>query len=110
MRAMALGAATGCHQKPERSFFVAGRQMPLCARCFGAGVGWLLGLLLAAATGLGGPKSALLLVPMAVDGLRQRAGRYESTNPRRFATGLLAGLCCAGLVAGVLKSLLKKRN
>jgi uncharacterized membrane protein len=24
-----------CHQKPERSFHVAGAQLPVCARCFG---------------------------------------------------------------------------
>lgn len=40
-----------CHQKPERSFHVAGTQLPVCARCFGlyasgaAGAigAWLLG-------------------------------------------------------------------
>lgn len=24
-----------CHQRPERSFHIAGRQLPVCARCFG---------------------------------------------------------------------------
>ena len=39
------GAARICHQKPERSFHVAGRQLPVCARCagvyFSAAVGTL---------------------------------------------------------------------
>ena len=28
-------ASTVCHQRPERSFFVDGRQFPVCARCAG---------------------------------------------------------------------------
>ena len=49
---LAFVYATGsviCHQLPERSFFLDGRQLPVCARCTGlylsgaAGfVGWLL--------------------------------------------------------------------
>lgn len=37
-REMALAyefAARICHQKPERSFHLAGIQLPVCARCFG---------------------------------------------------------------------------
>ncbi|HXW05040.1 MAG TPA: DUF2085 domain-containing protein [Vicinamibacterales bacterium] len=26
---------TVCHQRPDRSFFLAGEPMPVCARCFG---------------------------------------------------------------------------
>ena len=32
-----------------------------------------------------------LLVPMAADGFIQMKTRYESTNPRRFLSGLLGG-------------------
>ena len=32
-----------------------------------------------------------LLVPMAADGFIQMKTAYESTNPRRFLTGLLGG-------------------
>jgi uncharacterized membrane protein len=46
--AYAVGSVI-CHQLPDRSFFVDGRQLPVCARCTGlyvsglAGVaGWLL--------------------------------------------------------------------
>ena len=37
------GASRICHQKPERSFQLAGRQLPVCARCFGLYVAGALG-------------------------------------------------------------------
>ena len=33
----------------------------------------------------------VLMVPMMADGFIQMKTRYESTNPRRFLTGLLGG-------------------
>jgi uncharacterized membrane protein len=33
-----------CHQIPERSFYLAGAQFPVCARCTGLYVGGLAGL------------------------------------------------------------------
>ena len=35
-----------CHQRPERSFFWDGTQLPVCARCTGLYLGGALGLLL----------------------------------------------------------------
>jgi uncharacterized membrane protein len=35
-----------CHQRPERSFVLAGQPMPVCARCTGLYAGGALGLLL----------------------------------------------------------------
>ena len=34
-----------CHQRPERSFFVDGHQLPVCARCTGLYVSAFVGLL-----------------------------------------------------------------
>jgi uncharacterized membrane protein len=34
-----------CHQRPERSFFWAGHQLPVCARCTGLYLSALAGLL-----------------------------------------------------------------
>ena len=34
-----------CHQRPERSFFWAGQQFPVCARCTGLYVSALIGVL-----------------------------------------------------------------
>ncbi len=40
----AIGALI-CHQQPDRSFYVAGAQLPVCARCFGLYAGAALGAL-----------------------------------------------------------------
>ena len=34
-----------CHQRPERSFYRDGAQLPVCARCLGLYVGGLAGVL-----------------------------------------------------------------
>ena len=89
---------SGCHQKPERSFYFKGFQFPLCARCTGAFLGQLLGFLWVLFLR---PKAGMLLLlgPMAADGISQRAGWRESNNVLRFITGLLGGF---GLVVGML--------
>lgn len=35
IRLMEIGDSLGCHQMPERSFFISGYQFPVCARCTG---------------------------------------------------------------------------
>lgn len=88
---MALGAMTGCHQLPERSFFFKGYQLPLCARCTGILIGQILALplwLLYRPTLL---LSIVLIIPMACDGILQYVFSVMSNNTRRVATGLLAG-------------------
>ncbi len=99
---MRFGAAVGCHQLAERSFFIGGYQFPVCARCTGLPIGWIAALpvflLLRPPlfTGL------LLLVPMLLDWGLQALGVLPSTNARRLITGVLGGcgylltLCAAG--------------
>lgn len=95
-----LPLVMGCHRRPERSFcWPGGRAFPVCARCTGE----LAGFLLAAATGwLVHPPVwmlAALMLPMIADGLAQALTRYESTNARRFLTGLLFGYALPVLLA-----------
>ena len=33
-----------CHQRPERSFFIGGQQLPVCARCTGLYLGAALAI------------------------------------------------------------------
>ena len=82
----------GCHKREDRSFrWRSGLPFPVCARCTGE----LAGILLAACTAwLWTPPvwlQLVLVVPLVADGFLQLLTRYESTNPRRFVTGVLFG-------------------
>jgi uncharacterized membrane protein len=82
-----------CHRLPERSYFCRGRQFPMCARCTGIGVGYIVAAIIAIFYGsLGVLTSILLIIPTSVDGTVQLFFRRESTNNRRLITGIAAGV------------------
>jgi uncharacterized membrane protein len=98
-----------CHRIPERSFFLNGHQLPLCARCTGTFLGVLVGLtamvLLRRGRASGMPPTsvlAILVVFTAVwvfDGVNSyltffpgAPHLYEPQNVLRLATGLLNGI------------------
>lgn len=92
-----------CHQLPERSFFLLGHQLPVCARCTGIYVGVFVGSFLAH---LKAPPRGVLvaaLIPMVVDGVTQLVFR-ESFNVLRAATGFIAGVGVAFYVYPALVS------
>jgi len=116
-----------CHQRPERSFFLAGNQLPICVRCFGIELGMIVGFCVAVvvnppngffpslgaflprrfrsrysilATGL------LLMLPMAIDGGLQLVTTYVSATPQRLITGFLYGIGVAGIVIGSVAALI----
>lgn len=97
----------GCHQKPERSFFFKGYQFPLCARCTGIAIGHTVAFLVA-------PfhvfkfSIALLMLPLAVDGLVQYYTSYESNNIKRLISGILYGFSFTSIVCRCFKSLIKE--
>jgi len=87
-----------CHQIPERSFFIAGHQFAVCARCTGLYAGF------AAATMAyplvrslrqieAPPRKWLFLAaaPLAMDFAVGYFGIWENTHSSRFATGALLG-------------------
>jgi len=87
-----------CHQKPERSFFVFGYPMSVCARCTGIYIGMLiLTILYPLAKRLNDnstPSKYYLIasmIPMALDGGTQLLGMRESFNELRFITGFIFG-------------------
>jgi uncharacterized membrane protein len=98
-----------CHRLPERSFFLAGRQLPLCARCTGTFLGAILGLtamlILGRRRASRLPPASVLVVLIlftgfwAFDGLNSYMTLvpnapylYEPQNWLRLTTGLLNGL------------------
>lgn len=87
-----IGDRSGCHQMPERSFIVRGYVFPVCARCTGVAAGQTAAVA-SYIFGLRCPYYAavMLLAVMGIDWLVQRLGIKESTNTRRFMTGICAG-------------------
>lgn len=80
-----------CHQLPERSFFIRGYQFPLCARCTGIVLGFLIAPIITIFWKGNLWLSLALVAIMVADGLIQLKTKYRSTNPRRLLTGLGAG-------------------
>lgn len=95
----------GCHQMPERSFFIHGYQVPVCARCTGIIVGGVFSVLVSPFYDFDYIILALM-VPMAVDGLLQLKTAYISTNPKRFISGLLYGFSFVSVIIHTLRIIL----
>jgi uncharacterized membrane protein len=75
---------------PERSFFIRGYQLPLCARCTGIVIGHVLGIIASIFRRV--PFTCLFAaLPLMIDGTVQKFTSYESTNRRRLITGILYG-------------------
>ncbi len=82
-----------CHQLPERSFFFRGRQFPICARCTGILIGYLIGIIyILTFKEIHIFLELLLMLPLLIDGTLQYFGYFQSTNIRRLLTGILAGI------------------
>lgn len=88
---MKFGHFLGCHQMPERSFFINGYQFPVCARSTGVYLGALSAIILFFAI-----KPPILLcvffcMIMFLDWWLQHKMILFSTNWRRMLTGSFAG-------------------
>lgn len=81
-----------CHQKPERCFVVKGYLFPVCARCTGIIISFIAAIVLMI-SGIYLNKMITLVFVMIMfgDWLLQAAKIKESTNSRRFITGLIGG-------------------
>lgn len=89
-----------CHQLASRSYYLNGNQLPFCARDLGIFIGLVFGMLIALTIKVR-PRLYLIIlgfVPMAIDGGLQLVSSYESSNPLRLLTGLLAGISAALLI------------
>lgn len=106
-----------CHQAPDRSFHVAGAQLPVCARCLGLYLGGAAGAVL----WMVGPwrrwrplrrEVAVMLlataaVPTAVTVAGALAGLGDPSNAWRAVLALPLGLAGGGIVAAAATSHLK---
>lgn len=91
LKLMKLGAKLGCHQRPERSFFMKGYQFPVCARCTGILIGYVGAIILYKYVEMRYWIYGVLILPMVIDGGTQYIGWRESIQPLRFITGIFGG-------------------
>lgn len=114
-----------CHQLPERTLFVFGYQMAVCARCFAIYVAFLAGGFIFAfirkRLKIWSLKYFVILcIPMAIDGFAQLFGvplprgigpgweliwTVESDNTMRIITGAIFGLACSLYVLPYLEEI-----
>ena len=93
-----------CHQRPERSFHLAGAKLPVCARCFGLYLSGAVGLMVASRRrgSISAATSRLLLViaalPIAVTVALEWLGLIHTTNIVRMLTGLPLGFAAAVVI------------
>jgi len=82
-----------CHRRKDRSIRISGYTFPLCARCTGLWLGFVMGLLVRVA-GLHMPPVFVFafMLPLTVDSLTQLAGYRESNNRLRLLSGFLFGI------------------
>ncbi|MBO4807541.1 MAG: DUF2085 domain-containing protein [Lachnospiraceae bacterium] len=105
---MHIGQLTGCHQLPERSFSIKGYQFPVCARCCGVMVGQVFSVVtLLLRISVCVPLSMILMGIMFSDWFLQYIEVKESTNPRRFITGILGGFGCWSLYFSFIKKIIR---
>lgn len=81
----------GCHCRKDRSFHIKGIQFPICARCTGELAGMIVFLCSCVWFIPDIGMTILLLIPLLLDGFIQFFTSYESTNKRRFVTGVCFG-------------------
>lgn len=104
---MKFGAKLGCHQKPERSFFIAGYQFPICARCMGIVFGYFGAIILCKYIHFSYLTWTVFILPMAIDGLTQYMGFRESKQYLRLITGLCGGYGLLSLQIGILIKIMR---
>lgn len=121
-RADLVGYAV-CHQLPDRTFWFAGRPLPLCARCSGQYLAALAALVAMGVSGRGRAGRlpgrpvlivlALFMAFWAVDGLNSYLTLfpglpylYTPSNFLRVSTGTLQGMVLVALFAPVFNGVL----
>ena len=88
---MEVGARLGCHQMPERSFFLKGYQFPVCARCTGVIISSIVATIVFFKKKISYIICIIMSGVMLADWMLQYLKIKESTNRRRFITGLIGG-------------------
>ena len=95
-----------CHQRPERSFTIAGFQMPVCARCSGLYLSAAVGTLLAWGARRRTPSTRALMIaalPTAMTFVLELAGVMPFSNKARAIAALPLGAVVGWLFVRMLR-------
>lgn len=105
LKFMEIGKKLGCHQRSDRSFSIKGYQFPVCARCTGVLVGYVLAIptILFLKSNIWIYISVSFCSIMFIDWYIQFLRVKESTNFRRFITGILGGIGIVLIFALIIK-------
>ncbi|MEM2146791.1 MAG: DUF2085 domain-containing protein [Candidatus Jordarchaeaceae archaeon] len=93
-----------CHQIPDRTLWIGGFYLPVCARDTGVYIGFFVGyslLSMRRKQACGPPNlwiTLLMVAPMIFDVMTQYIGLRMSTNELRLLTGLLFGTALSPLL------------
>ncbi len=99
-----------CHQRPERSFHLAGVQLPVCARCFGLYLSGAAGLTVASrsrrALSARAARTLLALaaLPIATTVALEWLGTIQTSNVQRMLTGFPLGFAAGVVIVRSLSS------
>lgn len=104
---MQVGKISGCHQMPERSFFIRGMQFPVCARCTGVFIGKVIAYSMFFKFSQQ-PKFCIMgCILMFLDWFVQYLEIHASTNIRRLITGIIGGYSLATLECTILRHMIR---
>jgi len=106
-----------CHQIPERSFFILGKQVAVCSRCTGLYLGFLFGAIVypflyrLKAIAIP-PKRALYIamLPISIDVLLRTFHVWDNSFLSRSSTGFILGAVTVFFVLPGVLSLQHKKN
>lgn len=88
-----------CHRRKDRSISIFGFTFPICARCTGIFMGFLIAIILYSFKVAFPIQIALLMIiPLIVDGITQTYGLRESNNSLRIITGIFFSLGLFSLI------------
>ncbi len=101
-----IGDYCGCHRMPERSFFIGRYQFPVCARCTGVFVGYILFFLLGRVLKVSITLDFIMCFIMFFDWYLQYLNICKSTNIRRLITGAMCGFAYMDILIKIILHIL----
>ena len=100
--ALSRAFALICHQRPERSFWIFGTQVAVCARCFGVYLGVAIGLMFRTSRRVALRLLAAAAVFNLADAVAELSGLHGNWLVFRFALGILLGAAAGTLISAAV--------